>query len=436
MNMSTKRKWIADLAEKYTDEPIISVHHVLDEAWMREAYRRVRKNGASGVDGQTAGMYAENLADNLRSLLSRLKSGEYVAPAVKRVYIPKNTAGDMRPLGVPTFEDKIAQQAIQMLLEPIFEAQFYNCSWGYRRKRSAHQALQSLRNHIMDEGGRWIIDADIKSFFTTLDHEVLRTFLSERITDGVIRKLIDKWLKAGILDGKNLSFPESGSPQGGILSPLLSNIYLHHVLDKWFETEVKPRLQGPASLTRYCDDFVIVFSRYSDAKRVYNVLGKRLQRFHLELHPEKTKIVDFNFQGRAQKKRAQERALSFTFLGFIHLWGRSRRGKAHVLQLTAKKSFANGLAKVTQYCKRFRHKPLPDQWNKLCQMVRGHYAYFGITGNSRRLRNYVHQVARIWRKALSRRTRNGHINWDKFRQILARYPMPKPRVVHQYMAPV
>ena len=232
-----------------------SINHYLDENWLLQAYRLTRKDGAVGVDGQSAADYARNLQGNLTDLLVRIKSGRYQAPNIRRVYIPKGD-GKQRPLGIPTFEDKIVQRAVVMLLDPIYEQDFYDCSFGFRRQRSAHQALQSLRNDIMDHRGRWILDVDIQKYFDTIDHSQLRSFLSRRVVDGVVRKLIDKWLKAGVLESGSVTFSTQGTPQGGVVSPLLSNIYLHYVLDEWFAVDVKPRLKGASSLTRFADDCV------------------------------------------------------------------------------------------------------------------------------------------------------------------------------------
>ena len=333
-NTSTKQQWIAEQARQHPERVFTSLHHLIDIDWMREAHRRTRKDAAAGVDGVMAADYETNLEANLECLLERMKSGSYVAPPVRRHYIPK-ADGRKRPLGIPTFEDKVAQRAILMLMEPIYEADFHPCSYGFRPGRSAHGALRDLRSGIMDDGQRWIIDADITNYFGSIDHGHLRAFLDLRIRDGVVRRMLDGWLKAGVMEGSTLHRPEAGAPQGGVLSPLLSNLYLHHVLDDWFEGTVRPRLQGSCRLVRFADDFVIAFSDRQSGQRVLEVLGKRLGRFGLALHPDKTRFVDFR---RASLKRHGTSG-TFDFLGFTHLWGRSRRGYNVVRQVTAQDRF-------------------------------------------------------------------------------------------------
>ena len=258
---------------------------------LREAYRRTRQDAAVGVDGQTAAAYAANLEGNLRALLDCLHEGTYRAPPVRRVYIPKGDGRTTRPIGIPTFEDKVLQRAVAMVLEPVYEADFLDCSYGFRPGRSAHQAVATLRQEVMAMNGGWVVEVDIRSFFDDLDHGHLRSFLDRRVRDGVIRRVLHKWLKAGVLEQGTVHHPDTGTPQGGVISPLLANVYLHEVLDVWFEREVKPRLQGRGVLVRYADDFVLVFQQERDARRVLEVLPKRFGRFGLQLHPDKTRLV-------------------------------------------------------------------------------------------------------------------------------------------------
>ena len=259
----------------------MSLHHAIDVEWLREAYRRTRKDGAVGVDGQSAEEYARDLEKNLESLLVRFRTGAYRAPPVRRVHIPKGD-GRTRPIGVPTFEDKVLQRAVAMILEAIYEQDFHPGSYGFRPGRSAHDALDALWKGVMSYRGAWVLEVDIQRFFDTLDHGALRSFLDERVTDGVIRRAIDKWLKAGVLEQGAVTHPDEGTPQGGVVSPILANVYLHSVLDRWFETDVKPRLRGRAFLVRYADDFVIAFEQESDARRVMEVLPKRFARYDLD----------------------------------------------------------------------------------------------------------------------------------------------------------
>jgi len=428
-NLLTKWHWIVELARKKPGAVLFSLNHVIDFEWMREAYIRTRKDGATGIDGVTAQDYEANLEANLRDLLERIKSGSYEAPPVRRTYVPKDD-GSQRPIGIPTFEDKVAQRAIAMVLEAIYEQDFLSCSYGFRPGRSAHQALNQLAGVITVHRQRWVLDVDVRKYFDSISHSHLREILDQRVTDGVIRRMIDKWLNAGILEAGNLHFATEGTPQGGVCSPMLSNIFLHHVLDKWFEDVVRPRMRGKATLVRFADDFVMTFETYYDAKRVMDVLGKRLGRFGLTLHPDKTHFIDFRPQpsGRTPHCTAQ----SFDFLGFTHSWVKSRKGKNVVQQTTAKSRFARSLAAVSNWCQTNRHRPARVQHGRLSAVLNGHYAYYGITGNIRRLQEYRYQVARIWHKWLERRTRGRSITWTSFNAFLTRHSLPAARIVHRY----
>ena len=307
--ISTRQEKLAELARIEPKRVLTTLAHHIDEVWLREAYRRTRKDGAVGVDGVTAAQYEADLEANLASLLERFKSGRYRAPAVRRVHIPKpGKAKKTRPIGIPTLEDKVLQRAVLMVLEPIYEQDFLDCSYGFRPGRSAHQALDALWRGLMAMGGGWIIDLDIQSFFDDVDWDHLRRFLDQRVRDGVIRRAIGKWLNAGVMESGEVSHPERGTPQGGVVSPLLSNLYLHEVLDVWFEHEVKPRLRGRAFEVRFADDAALVFEREEDARRVLAVLSKRFAKYGLRLHPEKTRLVDFRSPPRRRAGRLATRA--------------------------------------------------------------------------------------------------------------------------------
>jgi RNA-directed DNA polymerase len=343
---------------------LYSLNHVIDLEWMKEAYRLTRKDGAPGIDGVTAATYEANLEVNLQDLVNRIKSGRYQAPPVRRVYIPK-ADGTQRPLGIPTFEDKVAQRAIAMVLEAIYEQDFLPCSYGFRPGRSAHQALHTLRSAIWGQRLHWVLDVDIRKYFDTIPHSHLRTFLDQRVTDGVIRRMIDKWLKAGVIEDGLLHHTTAGSPQGGVISPCLSNVYLHYVLDEWFETEVRPRLRGRCILVRYADD-----------------LGKCLERYGLTLHPDKTRFIDFRDRRPERTGHPDTDGTSFDFLGLTHVWGKSRNGRPIVRQVTAKSRYARALAAVTECCRDNRHQPILEQHARLAAMMRGHFAYYGLCGDN------------------------------------------------------
>jgi RNA-directed DNA polymerase len=412
---------------------LYSLSHVIDLEWMQEAYRLTRKSGAPGIDGVIAAEYEAELEANLQSLLGRIHSGSYKAAPVRRAYIPK-ADGTERPLGIPTFEDKVAQRAITMVLESIYEQDFYPCSYGFRPGRSAHQALQALRTGFMTQGLRWVLDVDIRKYFDTIPHAQLREVLDQRITDGVIRRMIDKWLKAGVMEEGQLRQGTEGSPQGGVISPLISNIYLHHVLDEWFETVVRPRLKGRSILVRYADDLVMAFEDFDSAQRVLDVLGKRLARYGLTLHPDKTRFIDFRFKRPNGEHHPATSGTTFDFLGFTHVWGRSRQGKNVVRQTTTKSRFARALASVSDWCRHHLHLAIGEQHLHLGSVMRGHFAYYGISGNSRRLRWYAYQVERIWQKWLSRRGQPGPFRWARLRELLKHNPLPSAHIVHRYTA--
>ena len=419
----TRQGRIAELAGQEPKFRLLSLNKNLDMDWLREAYRRTRKYGATGVDGETAEEYAVELEARLEDLKERAKSGTYQAPPVRRTYIPKGD-GRMRPLGIPTFEDKVLQRAIVMLLEPVYEREFLDCSMGYRPGRSAHAALEAIWKQTMQMGGCWLIDADIKGFFDTVAHRELKEMLNQRVGDGVVRRLVSKWLHAGVWEVGQITYPEAGTPQGGVISPMLSNIYLHEVLDKWFEEQIKPRLESGAFMVRYADDFVMGFKSRRDAERVLEVLRKRLAKFGLELHAGKTRLVDF----RPSDKGGESG--SFDFLGFTHTWRTSRKGTAYVCRQTAKGRFTRALSSIKEYCWKTINRPLEEQWEGLKRRTQGHYQYYGIRGNSKAIGRFAYEVDRTWLKSLRRRS--GHHaqqwTWERFSRMLKQKPLPKPRI--------
>jgi len=429
-NISTKLQRVAELAREAPELVFTALAHHIDIEFLKEAFKRTRKNGAVGVDGQDAAQYAENLDGNLEILLNQFKSGTYKAPPVRRVHIPKGDGKKTRPIGIPSFEDKVLQRAVVMVLEAIYEQDFLDCSYGYRPRRSAHQALEALWKGIMGMGGGWVIEVDIKDFFGNLDHTYLRSFLDQRVRDGVIRRTIDKWLAAGVLEEGHLSYPESGSPQGGVVSPIVSNVYLHEVMDKWFEHTVKPLLSGKAFMIRLADDIVCVFERERDARRFYEVLPKRFAKYGLELHATKTKLIDF----RRPPSKGSGKFESFDVLGFTHKWGLSRRGYSVVQRVTSPGRLKQAVKDVYQWCKENRHMPLKEQHQMLVLKLRGHYGYYGITGNSERLQTFRNWTGLAWFKWLSRRSQKVTLSWERFEAIIRRYPLPPARIVHSNLA--
>lgn len=431
--VSTKLERIAKLAKQMPGVALRTLAHHIDIEWLKEAHRRVRKDGAVGVDGQTAEEYARNLETNLQSLLGRAKSGDhYRAPPVRRVHIPKGDGAKTRPIGIPTFEDKILQKAVAMALEAVYEQDFLPCSYGFRPRRRAHDALQALWEQTMAMGGGWVLEGDIEAFFDSVDHAKLREVLSQRVRDGVLTRLIGKWLNAGVMEEGEVRHPDTGTPQGGVISPLLANVFLHEVLDAWWERDVRPRLRGRATLIRYADDFVMVFETEEDARRVAEVLPKRFEKYGLRLHPEKTRLVRFD---RPDSRPPPDDGggsgpSSFDLLGFTHFWAKSRKGNWVVKRKTAKDRFSRTLRRIATWCRRNRHLPVREQHTALVRKLQGHDAYFGITGNARALEALRHWVQRIWQKWLNRRSWKARMTWPRMSRLLAVFPMPPARVVH------
>jgi group II intron reverse transcriptase/maturase len=432
--VDTKQQRIAELARNCPGMSFTTRAHHIDISWMYIAYTETRKDGAVGVDGQTAEQYEEDLMANLQSPLDRAKSGTYVAPPGRRVHIPKaGSPGETRPLGIPTSEDKILQRAALMVLQPIYETDFLDASHGFRPGRGAHGALDALWHQGMKLRVGWIVDVDLRKSFDTIDHGHLREFLKRRVRDGVILRLIGKWLNAGVLDNGVLTISEEGTPPGGVISPLLANIVLHYVLDEWFEREVRPRLKGDAFLIRYADDFVIGATREEDARRIMEVLPKRMSKHGLTVHPEKSRLVRFTPTEAAAPGAPDgdppERG-TFDFLGFTHYWGRSRKGAWVIKRKTAKSRLRRALQALSAWCAEHRHLPIREQHRTLSQKLRGHYGYSGIIGNFFSLQGDLEGVRATWRHWLSRRRRADRMSWTAFLRLERRYELPRARVVH------
>lgn len=417
---------------------ITTLAHHIDLAWMYEAYRQTRKSGAVGVDKVSAAEYAVDLESNLKSLLDRFKTGTYFAPPVRRVEIPKGDGASTRPIGIPTFEDKVLQRAVAMVLEAVYEQDFCDCSYGFRPDRSAHDAIEALWKGLMEMRGGWVVDLDISRFFDSLDHRKLREILDRRVRDGVIRRAIDKWLRAGVMTEGLVERPASGTPQGGVVSPILANIYLHEVLDSWFEQRVRPRLRGRAFMVRYADDAVLVFSDRGEAERVLKALGERCERYGLRLHPEKTRLVPFRRPPRPPGERGPDREHrpgTFDFLGFTHCWARSRRGKWHVRRKTARGRMRRAIKAVNLWCAAHRHWRVRVQHRYLSKVVIGHCRYYGITGNSFEIGRFRQEVQRAWRVWLNRRSQRAKMTWARFHKLSKRYPLPSAIAYHSVCRP-
>jgi group II intron reverse transcriptase/maturase len=431
-SMSPELLKVVERAQREPAGRFHSLAHLLDVPALERAYQRMRKDAAVGVDGVTKEQYGQALEANLQDLHARLVAKRYRHQPIRRVHIPKEQ-GKTRPIGISAFEDKLVQDAVREVLEAVYEQDFLDCSYGFRPGRSAHDAIRAL-NQIVHRGeGSWILEADIVSFFDSLDRTRLTEMLETRVADGSLLRLIGKCLHVGVLDGAELSAPETGTAQGSVLSPLLGNVYLHYVLDLWFETEVKPRLRGRATLIRYCDDFVIGFEHEEDARRVMAVLGKRLGRFGLTLHPDKTRLLPFRRPPAGQKNG--KGLATFDFLGFTFYWARSRRGRWWNTCKTRRASLRRVIQSVTDWCHRHRHLPVQAQHAALTRRVRGHFNYFGVSGNFRSLLLLVEATKRAWYKWLCRRSQRTRLTWERFADLLDQHPLPRPRITVRIWGP-
>jgi len=427
--VSTKLERIAEQLERDPGRVFSTLAHLMDVEFLREAFGRLRKDAAAGPDEVTAIGYAENLLDNLGDLHQRMKAGRYRAQPARRAWLPKDD-GSRRPLAILAMEDKIAQKAVAMLLGAVYEPLFYEFSYGFRPKRSVHQALTYLREQCIDGNINWIVDADIRNCFGEIDRGHLRAILKSRVNDGSIICLIGKWLHVGVMEEEGgLTIDENGTPQGGVISPILANIFLHTVLDDWFEKEVRPRLQGNCFLIRFADDFVLGFEHKSDAERVFRVLPKRLDRFGLTMHPTKSRLLQFNRpHGRGGKGPG-----TFDYLGFTHYWGKTRKGGWTIKRKTQRSRVRRTMTSLWAWCKENRHELITDQYRVLCAKLRGHYQFYGIRGNYKMLEAVFEHAEKAWKTWLGRRSRDGYIKWKKFEEkYRVIFPLPKPHIVHSF----
>jgi RNA-directed DNA polymerase len=416
---------VAERAKRDPEARHLSLAHLIDEDALKRAYGRIRKGAAAGVDGLTKEQYGEMLDANVRDLRERMRAGTYRHKPIRRAHIPKEK-GKTRPIGISSIEDKVVQGALREVLQVVYEPVFSDVSFGFRPRRGAHGALRTLNRALMREEANWVLEADIASFFDSIDRRVLMEMLRARVADTSLLRLVGKCLHVGILDGEEYSEPDEGTVQGSVLSPLLGNVYLHHVLDEWFERDVRPRLRGKACLVRYADDFVIGFQREDDAKRVMEVIGRRFERFGLTLHPDKTRLVPH--QRPTSGASGGSGPAAFDFLGFTHYWRRSRSGRWVAGLKTRKTSFRRAFTAVADWCRRHRHWPVREQHVALKRRLVGHFNYFGVNGNVRRMAALVRWVTRAWRTWLNRRSQRARMSWKRFSNVLRVYPLPKPGI--------
>jgi RNA-directed DNA polymerase len=426
--MSTGHIRIAELAKEDKGRQFFSIAHLLTVDALYEAFENLRKEASAGVDRVTYAGYAVDAWENIQKLQDRLKKGQYRAQPLRRVYIPKED-GRQRPISIPSLEDKIVQKAAVDLLNAIYEQDFLECSYGFRPDRSAQDALDEVWRTISGRPISVVLEADISGYFDAIVRDLLMEMIEKRVSDGSILRLIGKWINVGVIDEGRLIVTETGTGQGQVISPLLANIYLHHVLDEWFEKEVKPRIKGEAYLIRYADDFILCFQYRADAEKVQGVLRKRFEKFGLTLHPDKTRLIEFGREALAKsEEQGGPKPETFDFLGFTHICKRSRRGNFTVHVRTMRKRLRRSLKKVTAWCQEHRHDPVAEQQAALNRKLRGHYQYYGRSTNYRSLLQFYRTVQRIWKKWLNRRTRGDTLNWTKFKHLLNRHPLLCPRI--------
>jgi RNA-directed DNA polymerase len=435
-SMSTGLDRIAELARGEKALQFTSIAHLLTVEALEQAWARLRKDASAGVDGVTYVEYGAHVRENLQQLHDRLKSGQYRAQPLRRVYIPKE-AGGQRAISIPALEDKIVQRAVLDVLNAIYEQDFLGCSYGFRPGRSAQDALDEVGRVICQRPTQYVLEADICAYFDTIVRKELMELIEKRVRDGSILRLIGKWMNVGVLEDGRLLITQTGVGQGQVISPLLANIYLHYVLDVWFEDVVKPRLRGHAYEIRYSDDFILCFQYREDAEKVLAVLRKRFEKYGLTLHPDKTRLIEFGRAALATwEAKAGPKPGTFDFLGFTHICRRSRRGHFTIHVRTMRKRLRRSLSRAAAWCQRHRHDPLKEQWRTLNAILRGHYQYYGRPTNFRKLWEFYRGVRKAWRKWLSRRTRGRSLPWHVYGQLLAAFPLQRPYIARSWAGAV
>ena len=422
---------IAELAKEDPKRQFYSIAHLITVEKLYEAFGSLRKNASAGIDGVTYLEYETNAEENIRQLHRLLVAGKYQVQPLRRVYIPKEN-GKQRPISIPSFEDKIVQKAVVELMNAIYEQDFLDCSYGFRPGRSQHQALDEVDRVTFTRSTGWILEIDIQSYFDKIVRGILVEMVEKRIGDGSVLRLIQKWIKVGVIEDGKLLMSETGTEQGQPISPLLANIYLHHALDVWFEEEVKPRLKGEAYEIRFADDAILCFQHKEDAEKVMRVLPKRLEKYGLTLHPEKMRLIEFGRDATRNAKKQGKRPETFDFLGFTHLCARSRKGKFTVNVRTIGKRLRRGLKAIADWCKQHRHEPVSEQQKALNAKLRGHYQYYGRPSNYCCIMRFYRRVRRIWREWLGRRMRGRRLTWERYGALLRQNPLLLPRITHSW----
>lgn len=427
--MATKLHRIAEKARKEPEFKFTSLYHLMNEELLRGCFQRLRKDAAAGIDNMTKDMYAENLNANLSNLLDRLHRMAYKPQPVRRKFIPKPGSTKQRPLGIPSFEDKLVQVGLVRIMESVYEQDFIEDSYGFRPVRSCHNALRALSETVENNPINHIVEADIKGFFDNVNQDWLMKFLAHRIEDKRIQRMVKRFLRAGVAEDGSVTVSDEGTPQGGVISPLLANIYLHYTLDLWFEKVYRKSCTGYARLIRYADDFVVCFQYKPEAERFREELGKRLGKFGLEVEPTKTKVMAFGRFAVQNAKKRGGRAETFDFLGLTHYCGTRKDGTGYRMKrVTARKKFIAKLKIFKDWLKKARTLTTKELWQTAKAKLRGHYNYYGVTDNLRGIARFGEEVKKLLFKWLNRRGKKNCLNWEKFNEMLERFPLPKPRI--------
>lgn len=428
--VETKLLRIAGKARTEPSFKFTSLYHLMNAELLRGCFKRLRKDAAAGIDEMTKELYAENLEANLSNLTDRLQRMAYKPQPVRRRYIPKPGSAKQRPLGIPCFEDKLVQAGLVRILEAVYEQDFIEDSYGFRPGRSCHKALKALSDTVEDKPVNHIVEADIKGFFDNVSQEWLLKFLMHRIEDKRIQRMVMRFLKAGVVEDGSVTICDEGTPQGGVISPLLANIYLHYSLDLWFEKVYRKSCTGFTRLIRYADDFVVGFAQKTEAEKFRKELGERLGRFGLEVEPTKTQVMEFGRFAIQHAKRRREKPQTFDFLGLTHYCGTSRNGnRFRMKRMTARKKFTAKLKAFKEWLKKARTMKTKDLWEKVKAKLRGHYNYYGVTDNQKGIERFWYQVKMLLHKWLNRRGKKQCLNWQRFNEMLRRFPLPKPRIM-------
>lgn len=427
--VATKLLRIAEKARKEPRFKFTSLYHLMNEELLRECFSRLRKDAAAGIDDVTKVEYAADLDSNLSNLIDRLHRMAYKPQPVRRVYIPKPGSNKQRPLGIPCLEDKLVQAGLVRILETVYEQDFIVDSYGFRPARNCHDALRALSNSVEGKPVNHIVEADIKGFFDNVNQEWLMKFLEHRIGDKRIQRMVKRFLKAGVYEDGTITVSDEGTPQGGVISPLLANIYLHYALDLWFEKVIRTKCTGFARMIRYADDFVVCFQYELDAVKFRRELGNRLGKFGLEVEPTKTRVVKFGRFAVQNAKAKGERPETFDFLGLTHYCGTRRDGKGfRMKRKTARKKFTAKVKAFKEWLKKARTMKTAELWETAKAKLRGHYAYYSVTDNLPGIKRFGEEVVKLLMKWLNRRGKRNCLTWEKFQEMLKRFPLPEPRI--------